>query len=109
MLKRFLIILLPTLIFGIGNTNVSANEDYPAANFSPTVIYLDESYITADDKNSDNVSVADSKYPASNFSPKVLYLDKDTTLAKKRETSKPDSKYPAANFTPQVIYDDKSD
>ena len=53
-------------------------EDYPAANFQPTVIYSD---IDEDSKTS-------------------------SASASKAETSQPDSNYPAANFQPTVVYSD---
>jgi len=53
-------------------------EDYPAANFKPTVIYSDVS--------------EDSKAAS--------------TSTSKAETSQPDSNYPAANFQPTVVYSD---
>ena len=81
---------------------VTANSDdsqYPAANFQPKVIFLDESVKAAE---------VDSKYPAANFQPKVLYLDASAAVvassASKGETSVFDPKYPAANFEPKVIY-----
>ena len=55
-------------------------EEYPAANFEPTVIYNDSDY----------------KHSGSST----------TTSGKKAETSKPDPKYPAANFQPEVVFSD---
>jgi hypothetical protein len=54
-------------------------EDYPAANFQPTVIYND-----TDDKQSTSSSTSN-------------------TQAK---TSEPDTNYPAANFQPTIVYSD---
>jgi hypothetical protein len=53
-------------------------EDYPAANFQPTVIYSD---IDEDSRAG-------------------------STSTSKAETSQPDSNYPAANFQPTVVYSD---
>jgi L-fucose mutarotase/ribose pyranase (RbsD/FucU family) len=109
MLKKLLITLLPLVTLGAANTQVNADENYPAADFSPTVIYLDKSYLSTKDENLDKPLAIDSKYPASYFSPTVIYLDEtDQSIATgARETSIPDPKYPAANFSPTVIYEAK--
>jgi hypothetical protein len=80
---------------------VTANSDdsqYPAANFQPKVIFLDESVKALE---------VDSKYPAANFQPTVLYMDESVVTASgasKGDKSVFDPKYPAANFEPKVIY-----
>lgn len=116
MLKKFLTLSLPALVIAATSTAAVATEKYPAANFSPSVIYIDESYSAADDKSTTNTtrktSKADPKYPAANFSPSVIYLDESSVTSSNssstsnRETSKADPKYPAANFSPTVTYFD---
>lgn len=48
-----------------------ADGKYPAANFSPKVIYQDESVMEKGTARSE----ADPAYPAANFTPKVIYQD----------------------------------
>jgi hypothetical protein len=67
--------LIATLVLA---SPIVGAEDYPAANFQPTVIYSDI------DKDSKGASTSTSK----------------------AETSQPDSNYPAANFQPTVVYSD---
>ncbi len=62
-------------------------QDYPAADFQPKVIYMDESVVDADTKttkspcvtqevaSSSAVQEIDPKYPASNFQPKVIFSE----------------------------------
>ncbi|MCK5728005.1 MAG: hypothetical protein KAH08_02170 [Methylococcales bacterium] len=55
-------------------------EDYPAANFEPTVIYSDveEASVTSSSTTTTaKKSKPDSQYPATNFEPTVLYHDAD--------------------------------
>ncbi|MDD5320103.1 MAG: hypothetical protein PHD43_05715 [Methylococcales bacterium] len=71
----------------LASTVAGADQQYPAADFQPEVIYQDSDYIA---KNSPSTpanktskaassaaegSVVDSKYPAANFQPEVLYHD----------------------------------
>lgn len=78
-------------------SSAATDDKYPAANFEPTVIYLD--------KDSAQATAAepefDAKYPAANFQPTVIYADKDLIEASE---NKFDPKYPAAYFKPKVIY-----
>lgn len=64
---------------------VYAEDQYPAANFQPTVVFQDEAYI-ANDK---------SAAPSSNQS-----------SAASSQSAAVDEQYPAANFQPQVVYND---
>ena len=74
----------------LASTAAGADEQYPAADFQPEVLYQDSDYIA---KN----SPATAKAPAS--TPK--------TAVSSAEVSKDvDSKYPAANFQPEVLYSD---
>lgn len=66
---------------------VYAEDQYPAANFQPTVVFQDEAYIandkTAAPSSSQSSSAgsqsaaADDKYPAADFKPQVVYNDPD--------------------------------
>lgn len=62
---------------------VSADEQYPAADFQPSVVYQDPNYKSS--------STASTKHEAP---------------ASKTATAEVDSQYPAANFQPQVVYSD---
>lgn len=77
----------------LASTAPGADQQYPAADFQPEVLYQDSDYIarnsssrasatvsTAESKPSSSSSVSaenevDSKYPAANFQPEVLYHD----------------------------------
>jgi len=106
--KKLLTLLLPAIIMSLSSSMTVASEKYPAANFEPTVVYVNKDYQEANTGTSSRkTSKADANYPAANFEPKVVYLDDKyahESSTKKRETSKPDPKYPAANFEPKVIY-----
>jgi hypothetical protein len=54
-------------------------EDYPAANFEPTVIYsdIDKTNTTSSSKTKVEKSQPDSQYPAANFKPTVVYHDSE--------------------------------
>ncbi|MDP2903593.1 MAG: hypothetical protein Q8N96_10875 [Methylovulum sp.] len=77
--------------------SAAANDKYPAANFEPTVIYIDKDVVVENSA----ISEFDPKYPAANFEPKVVYIDKD--LVGQTE-GRFDPKYPAAYFKPKVIF-----
>lgn len=77
--------------------SAAANDKYPAANFEPTVIYIDKDVVTEEPAASE----FDPKYPAANFESKVVYIDKDLVEQAEDES---DPKYPAAYFKPKVIF-----
>jgi len=77
--------------------SAATDDKYPAANFEPTVIYLDKDLIQTAAAEPE----FDAKYPAANFQPTVIYADKDLIEAAE---DKFDPKYPAAYFKPKVIY-----
>lgn len=62
-----------------------AEDNYPASDFQPKVLYQDEAAAKASESSSAAKSVSgtaasrssDSEYPATNFQPKVLYSDPD--------------------------------
>ncbi len=98
-----------TIIFGFSilgilmHSNSFADSDdqkYPATNFQPKVIYLDEDSLNAPPQKAE----FDPKYPAANFQPKVLYIDKSGTTLTPGKKAKFDPKYPATNFEPKVIF-----
>ncbi len=59
-----------------------ADDKYPAANFSPKVIYQDESVTKKDTARPE----PDAAYPAANFTPKVIYQD-ESVVEKTAATS----------------------
>jgi hypothetical protein len=61
---------------------------YPAADFTPSVIYRDPGLL----------------YPAADFTPSVIYRDPELIERTSRGT---ESKYPASDFQPRVIYRDE--
>ena len=75
----------------LASTAAGADQQYPAADFQPEVLYQDSDYIA---KNSPSTTTA--KAPAS--TPKAT-----SSAAASNDV---DSKYPAANFQPEVLYHD---
>jgi hypothetical protein len=68
----------------LASSVVSADEKYPAADFQPSVVYQDESYIKSTQTAvkqavpvvaNEASHEIDSKYPAADFQPKVVYSD----------------------------------
>lgn len=76
----------------------ATDDKYPAANFQPTVIYIDKAAVQTTAAAEPEF---DAKYPAANFQPQVIYADKSLIEAAEDKT---DPKYPAAYFKPKVIY-----
>lgn len=97
--------IISTPLTTLANSN---DDEYPATNFQPKVIFTDDSVKTTDNDNaSASPSAVDPDYPASNFQPKVLYVDASAAKSDSGligEKSVFDPKYPAANFEPKVIY-----
>ncbi|MDD5277387.1 MAG: hypothetical protein PHR16_15070 [Methylovulum sp.] len=78
----------------------AGSDKYPAADFQPSVIYLDPEVAAQQTQAKDEF---DPKYPAASFEPKVVYLDE--ALAEQAQgKDEIDAKYPAAYFKPKVIY-----
>ena len=78
--------------------SAAADSKYPAADFEPSVIYIDKDATKDQTQNE-----SDPKYPASNFTPIVVYVD--TQLAGQTQAQDEfDPQYPAAYFKPKVIY-----
>ncbi len=98
-MRKKIILGLTVAISALSSFTASAAADakYPAANFEPSVIYIDKDVAASTPK--------DDKYPAANFEPKVIYSDNNAggqTSAQSAEQFDP--KYPAAYFKPKVIY-----
>ena len=77
--------------------SAATDSKYPAADFEPSVIYIDKDAVAKDQVQDES----DPKYPASNFTPIVVFVDNQ--LADQTQDDF-DPKYPAAYFKPKVIY-----
>lgn len=98
-MRKKIILGLAVAISALSSFNASAAADdkYPAANFEPSVIYIDKDVATQTPK--------DDKYPAANFEPKVIYSDSSASEQSSAESVEQfDPKYPAAYFKPKIIY-----
>lgn len=81
--------------------SAAKNDKYPAANFEPTVIYIDKDLVAEQDE----ATKFDPKYPAAHFEAKVVYFDQNLAeQAAEASEDRFDPKYPAAYFKPKVIY-----
>lgn len=119
----------------LSSTVVSADQQYPAADFQPEVIYQNSDLIAkgssattaksapaakASDTSAHHAA-HDAQYPAADFKPEVIYQSNEliakggsATTAKSahavkatnEERSTHDAQYPAANFKPEVLYVD---
>ena len=76
----------------LASTSAGADQQYPAADFQPEVLYQDSDYIA---KNSPATTTAKATAPTT---PKA-----SSNAAASKEV---DSKYPAADFQPEVLYHD---
>jgi hypothetical protein len=71
------------VVLVLASNAVNAEDQYPAANFEPKVVYQDESVAknteasAASKPSSTSSASSDSQYPASDFQPKVVYSDSD--------------------------------
>lgn len=79
----------------LASTAAGAEQQYPAADFQPEVLYQDTDYIA---KNSPETATT-AKVPASPASP-------PEATSGTPEGTNYDSKYPAAHFQPEVLYHD---
>ena len=94
-MKKIILGLAVTLgLLSSFNAATAADDQYPAANFEPSVIYMDNEVVAQ--------ATHDDKYPAANFQPKVIYRNNDTVDS--QDSEQYDPKYPAAYFKPTVIY-----
>jgi L-fucose mutarotase/ribose pyranase (RbsD/FucU family) len=99
--KIILGLIIAVSTFHSTHSLAATDAQYPAANFQPSVIYIDKD-VTAQ-------SAKDDKYPAANFQPKVIYSDnsvvsQSSSSASSQAAEPYDPKYPAAYFKPKVIY-----
>lgn len=84
-----------------------AEDQYPASDFKPKVVYQDETATKSSESSSSSVSksssasssASDSQYPAANFEPKVLYTD---------ENYKHNSAVPGNNSSSSISSDSSS-
>jgi len=76
----------------LASTAAGADQQYPAADFQPEVLYQDSDYIA---KNSPSTTTAKAPVSASKV-----------TSSAAAASNEVDSKYPAANFQPEVLYHD---
>ena len=99
-MKKKIFLGLAIAVIALNPLVVPAATDskYPAADFEPSVIYIDKD-VTAKDQAQQSES--DPKYPASNFTPIVVFVDNQLVDQAQDEF---DPKYPAAYFKPKVIY-----
>jgi len=98
-MKKTIFLLLAIAGIASNPLIVSAATDskYPAADFQPSVIYLDKEAAAKDQDQTE----PDPKYPASSFTPIVVFVDQQLVDQTQDQF---DPKYPAAYFKPKVIY-----
>lgn len=96
--KIFLGLAIAVIVLNPLVVLAATDSKYPAADFEPSVIYIDKDAAAKDQAKQ---SEFDPKYPASNFTPIVVFVDEQ--LADQAQ-DKFDPKYPAAYFKPKVIY-----
>jgi hypothetical protein len=98
-MKKTIFFGLSLAVIALNPLIVSAATDskYPAADFEPSVIYIDKDAVATDQAQNE----IDPKYPASSFTPIVVFFDNQLIDQTQAEF---DPKYPAAYFKPKVIY-----
>ena len=98
-MKKTIFLSLAIALIALNPLIVSAATDskYPAADFEPSVIYIDKDAVAPDQVQNES----DPKYPASNFTPIVVFFDNQLV---DQNPDQFDPKYPAAYFKPKVIY-----
>jgi hypothetical protein len=79
-MKKIIILGFATAVIALTTFTASAESDdqYPAANFQPKVIYIDKDSAKSSpkcptQKPAEKATEFDPKYPAANFEPKVIY------------------------------------
>jgi len=78
----------------LASTVAGAEQQYPAADFQPEVLYQDADYIS---KNSPSTATK---------APVAKAAKAPAAASAAPESTDNDSKYPAANFQPEVLYND---
>ncbi len=102
-MKKMIVLGLGVVSLSLLSNTAMATSDYPAADFQPKVVYIDEDAVGKADSSSQKQTAYDSEYPAASFQPKVVYIDKDA-VKKTAPVITFDPDYPAAYFQPKVIY-----
>ncbi len=109
-MKKMMSLAVATTVFSIAsNLAWAASDEYPAADFQPKVVFIDED---AASQSAPAVKkrkfTFDPDYPAADFEPKVVFIDKEAASSATSHTKKKevifDPDYPAAYFQPKVIY-----
>ncbi len=79
-MKKTIILGLTTTVIALASLTASAGSDdqYPAANFQPKVVYIDKDAVKSSpkcptQKPAEKAAEFDPQYPAANFQPKVIY------------------------------------
>jgi hypothetical protein len=102
-MKKMIVLGLGAVSLSLLSSMAMATNDYPAADFQPKVVYIDEDAVGKTASASQQQTAYDPDYPAASFQPKVVYIDKDAAK-KAAPVIKFDPNYPAAYFQPKVIY-----
>lgn len=95
--------LIATLL--LASPLVGAEEQYPAANFEPVIVYQDTDYIGSQSASESGAQDVDfSETPAANFEPVVIYQDKEYIAKQGQGTAPkaPAAPKPAPAATPQA-------
>ena len=106
------------ILGSLAAASAMADANYPAANFSPSVVYSNPELVgkatawtSATASPVAEVHAADPKYPAAYFQPSVIQKAENHAAASATAASAPapqhDPKYPAAYFAPEVIHSAK--
>lgn len=99
----------------LSSTLAIADDEFPAADFQPKVIFENSGASTAAQPSSapaSEASTTDSNYPAADYQPKVLYQNdaaNTDSSPKKTVAEAPvaiDTEHPAADFQPKVLFSD---
>ncbi len=98
-MKKTMILGLTVTAIAFGPICASADEQYPASDFQPKVLFQDETVAEMPTGKAE----FDPKYPATSFEPKIVFQD-ETLINKQKIEVVFDPKYPAAYFQPKVIY-----
>lgn len=93
----FLVLAIAGIALNPPTVSAATDSKYPAADFQPSVIYLDKDAAAKDQDQ----TAPDPKYPASSFTPIVVFVDQQLVDQTQDQF---DPKYPAAYFKPKVIY-----
>ncbi len=102
-MKKMIVLGLGAVSLSLLSNVAMATGDYPAADFQPKVVYIDEDAVAKAGPGSQQQTAYDPDYPAASFQPKVVYIDKNAAR-KAAPVIKFDPDYPAAYFQPKVIY-----